>query len=156
MASTSGSMPLFMRVGTDASYDDATPLFIKGAQLVSANSSMPLFIAASALQQSMPLFISATTAGPVTSTSPLFIGGPATGTINSTPTLFVRGEIANVNANMPLVVWSDYLESGVMPLVVVGGSNMYPKEWYYSRRGGVNSSGYIPIGGGITAYINGQ
>jgi len=47
-------------------------------------------------------------------------------------------------------------QSGVLPLVITGVSNMYPKEWMWNRSAVRDSSGYVPIERGITIYINGE
>lgn len=85
----------------------------------------------------------------------LFIAAPATGTLNNTGYLFIKGGNETSNNTMTLFVGSNRA-SGLFTLVVPGGSDMFPKEWHYARRAGVNSDGYYPIGQGITIFVNGS
>ena len=145
-------------------------------------NSIPLFIGANVSGIfELPLFISGSGDGNINSTlaSGLFISGPPVGLVGSglspgLATLFMPAvsgygpsQDPGTAGILPLFVGesgvatiyntdSTPIQSGVIPLVVTGVSNMYPKEWFWNRSAVRDSSGYVPIEKGITIFINGE
>jgi hypothetical protein len=115
------------------------------------NPDFPLYIRGVPNEASglIPLFVAAPHSGFITSDT-------SGGGIPSGVALFTVGSSGfPVDNSMPLFVAGGG-ESGAFSLTITGQSEMLPKGWRYLRQAGRDTSGYIPIGSGITIFVNGE